>query len=327
METKCETLSSDMVLEEMKMWYDNGCRKYADYETLWQMFRTVVASSGYGSSEFGGPVWLMDFSLANLKKLFPGNPWLEAMENDKIKNGAGGKALSLGKFSEWFKFRAESMTKFLGLGNVIIKYETVAGEAVILYGWGVFLDAVESFVNGKVERLSFGLMMKWNFSLRESEAVRKGKFFTCLNTTSMVKKYPGASCEADDVKHSDVFGDCYRLKHFSLTEGYVVPETVPEKILVLVINDLMEGMANGYGSQLDHDGLICPYPRIKYDKYLEGIGGCGHHFKPTTDVFRWRRKDFGIEEIKVELPEIDEKYGEFWHRQFPPKQNWRELKD
>lgn len=327
METNVNALSTDKVLKEMKMWHDNGCRKYADYETLWQMFRAVVSSSNYGTSDFGGPVWLMDFSLANLKKLFPGNPWLEAMEQEKIESEATGKSHSLGKFSEWFKFRAESMTKFLGLGNVIIKYDTASGEAVMLYGWGVFLDAVESFVNGNVERLSFGLMIKWNFSLRESEAVRKGKFFTSLNAASMVKMYPSASGNADEVKHSDVFGDCYRLKHFSLTKGYVIPETTPEKILMLVINDLMESVAQGCGNELDRDGLVCPYPRMKYDKYLDGIGGCGHHFKPTTDVFRWRRKDGGIEEIKVELPKIEEKYGEFWHRQFPPKQNWRELKD
>lgn len=327
METKFETLSHDAVLGEMKMWYDNGCRKYADYETLWQMFRTVVASSSYGSSEFGGPVWIMDFSLANLKKLFPDNPWLEAMEKEKNMYVTAGKALNLAKFSEWFKFRAESMTKFLGLGNVIIKYETVAGEAVILYSWGAFLDAVESVVSGVVERLSFGLMIKWNFSLRESEAVRKGKFFTCLNTATMVKKYPCVSEDADDVKHSDVYGDVYRLKHFSLTKGYVVPETIPEKILMLVINDLMEGIAEGYVCGLDNSSLVCPYPHLKYDKYLDSIGRCGHHFKTTTDVFRWRRKDFSIEEIEVDLPKIDEKYGEFWHRQFPPKQNWRELKD
>lgn len=326
METKVLALPKDAVLKDMELWNNGKHSVYADFDTLWQMFRGVLASGSYGTSEFGGPIWLLDFSLANLKKLFPENPWLDTMEQDKSKALATGKSKNFNKFFEWFRFRAECMVKFCGLGNVIIKYETISGVNVALYGWGVFLDTVQSFVDGSVRRLSLGLMMKWNYSLRESEAVRKGEFFTCLNTDSMVKQYPNASEDADDVKHSDVYGDCYHLKHFSPITGYVIPETVSEKILTLVVNDLMEYMAQRLSNEPDRSGLICPYPMMKYDKYLDGIGRCGYHFKPTAEVFRWRRNDGCIEEIKVELPKIEEKYGEFWHRQFPLKQNWRELK-
>ena len=68
---KNASVSQNTVLREMALWQKDECSRFGEYETLWQMFRMVVTTSSYVTSEFGGPVWLMDFSLANLKKLFP----------------------------------------------------------------------------------------------------------------------------------------------------------------------------------------------------------------------------------------------------------------
>ncbi|MBR3676913.1 MAG: hypothetical protein IKN71_07255 [Alphaproteobacteria bacterium] len=307
----------------------NDFSVFNDYDELWKMFHLVINTGSWGTSEFGGPVWLMDFSLANLKKLYPESPWIPVMENEWSKGKLfGGTAESklLRDFSEWFEYRARHLINQLGLGNVIIKQETSFDGNISLYGWGIFLDVVQSLVGGKVKRTHEQLMLKNNFSYAEAEAVSHGIFLTCLKSDGMVRRFPcfhGSGIHY--VKHSDTYGDCYRLNHFSLTDGYVIPETVPEKFLMLIVNDLMECKAQGHGNRADKYGYTVPYPAMKFEKYLDCNRGYEQHFHPTADVFRWKRRNGSFEEIKVELPQIDAKYGKFWHRAFPPKQNWREL--
>ena len=318
--------AQDKVLAEMEMWRENPLRKWKDYDTLWKMFSAVIKSSSYGTSEFGGPVWLLDFSLANLQKLFPNNPWLEAMQKEREKGKYAVASELLLDFSQWFEISAEKFVNQLGLGNVIVKSETGYNGNLSLYGWGLFLDVVQSLTDGEVYRPNRECMMKRNFSVRESDAVRRGNFLTKLYGRSIVTKFPcfrgGIRC----CRESDLYGDCYTLEHFSLTKGFVIPETQQEKFLMLIVNDLMECKAQGYGNTADKEGNVVPYPKMKFEQYLDSAHyGCGLHFKPTVDVFRWQRRDGHFEEIKPMLPKIDSKYGEFWHRQFPPKQNWREL--
>lgn len=320
------------ILREMEMWQKNDCSQFEDYNTLWEMFRTVVTSSSYGTSEFGGPVWLMDFSLANLQKLFPNNPWLEAMQKEWEKGSYGKyfpKSEQLRRFSDWFEYRASHLIEWLGLGNVIVKQETnnYLGN-MSLYGWGLFLDVVQSLLGGNVYRPTNESMLRWKFSLRESDAVRRGNFLTKLTNENMRKVFPcflGRGIQY--VKQSNVYGDCYELPHFSLTKGFVIAETIPEKILILVVNDLMECKAQGYGNKADREGNVVPYPKMKFEQYLDCTPQyvCVNHFRPTVDVFSWKRSDGKFEEIKIQLPQINPEYGEFWHRQFPMKQNWREL--
>lgn len=333
MDSKIENISHDATLWDMKGWQLSSCSWIAEFDTLWKMFCTVVSSSSYGTSDFGGPVWFLDFSIANLKKFYPDNPWLLAMEQEWHKgkwcNGSA-KSDQLNSFSRWFKLRADCMIMELGLGNVIVKYESDC-DNVCLYGNGVFLDVVRSLVNGEVRRPSKEFMLESNFSLRESEIVRKGKFLTCLKSESMWPSFPGSfGSGIHYVRTSDVYGKCYLLNHFSLTTGYVVPETVKEKFLMLVVNDLMEAKAQGYGNKADAEGTVCPYPEMKFDRYLDdGYCWCDNHLKPTSrsNVFVWRCQNGSQKRIKITLPQIDAKYGEFWHRQFPPKQNWRVLEE
>lgn len=334
---KCASVQ-DKVLQEMELWRKNEGFMLDDYDTLWEMFRAVVTSSSYGTSEFGGPVWLMDFSLANLQKLFPDNPWLEAMEKEWEKGSHGRQKFlesrQLRQFSDWFEYRACHFIKWLGLGNVIIKQEVDPCDGSIsFYGHGLFLDVVRSLLEGKVYRPSMKDMVEWDFSARECDTVRRGNFLTKLTNEGMFERYPcflGRSIQygVQYIKTSKVYGDCYELPHFSLTEGFVISETVQEKILMLVVNDLMECKAQGYGNKADSEGNVVPYPRMKFEQYLDcAHSSCEHHFHPTVDVFRWKRSDGKTEEIKIDLPQIEPKYGEFWHRQFPPKQNWRKLEE
>ncbi len=325
------SVSRDQALREMQVWQENKCSMLGEYDTLWAMFRAVVTSGSWGTSEYGGPVWLMDFSLANLQKLFPDNPWLEAMQNEwaqgKMEYGDVAKSEQLRKFSEWFEYRAGHMIQKLGLGNVLVKSEGSYDGNLSFYGQGIFLDILQSLIGGRVERVHHESMLKFNFSYAEMDTVMHGNFLTCLKSRTMVKKFPGGYGSGFHYYKDDhVHGKCYKLEHFSLIDGYVIPETSQEKFLILVVNDLMECKAQGYGNKADKDGYTVPYPQMKYEQFLDLFRGCGSHFRPTSDVFHWWSKDGIIAEIKPELPQIDAKYGEFWHRQFPPKQNWRALK-
>ena len=174
-----------------------------------------------------------------------------------------------------------------------------------------------------------GSVQAWRlFSYAESEAITHGMYPTRLRSGSLAKSFPyGATSGIHHLKHSDIYGDCYKLEHFSLTTGYVIPETIPEKFLILVVNDLMECKAQGHGNKADQYGYKVPYPQMKFDKYLEIKGDFGQHFRPTADVFCWKRRDCKTEEITVTLPKIKLGYNEFWHWQFPPKQNWRVLSE
>ena len=328
--TGISTLSREQILREMKLWQADDCGMLKDYDALWEMFRAVIKSSSYGTSEYGGPVWLMDFSLANLQKLLPDNPWLEALQNEwslgKHEHSGVAKSDQLVKFSEWFNYRAQNLITWLGLGNVLVKVETSYDGALTYYGWAIFLDVLRSLVGGYVQRFGRDTMMKYNFSLNESEAIIHGMFPTCLKTSTLTKQFPhGGKSGFSYFKHSDIYGDCYQLEHFSLTLGYVIPETIPEKFLILVVNDLMECKAQGYGSAPDQYGYTVDYPKMKFDRQVKLLQSVDTHFQPTVDIFRWNRSDGRTEEIAVDLPEIKPEFGEFWHRQFPPTQNWREL--
>ena len=45
-----------------------------------------------------------------------------------------------------------------------------------------------------------------------------------------------------------------------------------------------------------------------WKQYLDCHYGCGDHFRPTVDTFRWKRSDETFEEIKIEHRE--EKYNQ-----------------
>lgn len=313
---KC-ILSRKQVLRDMEMWQKDECNIRGEYDTLWQMFRTVVTSSGYGTSEFGGPVWIMDFSLDNLKRLFPDNPWLEAMENEWScgKYGSGmAKSRVLVRFSRWFELRANYLVNRLGLGNVIVKVESIYGGNLSLYGWGSFLDIMQSLVNGTVERPDQECMIEREFSLYEIELVKKGHFFTRLRSGEMVEKFPCRYHSDFHLFKPSVYGDCYQLHHPCQTKGFVIPEDKPEKFLMLIINDLMDNY--------DVNGDI-PYPQMKFERHLDLQQHRDQHFRPTANIFHWEGKDGRVEEIKFDLPNH---YGA-WHRGFPPKQNWRVLQE
>ncbi len=45
METQVLALPKDAVLKDMRLWNNDEHSVYADFDTLWQMFRGVLASS------------------------------------------------------------------------------------------------------------------------------------------------------------------------------------------------------------------------------------------------------------------------------------------
>ena len=49
METKVLALPKDAVLKDMELWNNGKHSVYADFDTLWQMLRGVLASGSYGN--------------------------------------------------------------------------------------------------------------------------------------------------------------------------------------------------------------------------------------------------------------------------------------
>ena len=355
------SISRDMALRDMEMWNINRCEVYSDYETLWRMFHAVIKSSSWGTSEYGGPVWLMDFSLANLEKLYPDNPWLSRMWYEWAlgKNNLLGYAKSerLCKFSDWFRVRAQELIEKNALGNVILKLETGKEGSIFYYAWGGFLEILRSFVRGHIYYLDHAQIIEKNVSVRDMERMQKARFHTYLSNyggqdSIMVEKFPYPLADRRlSCIYSDKYGECTDFSKYTDQKGYLIPETIQEKFLIIFTSDLMEHKAQGRYSNIkdctdyevwlnqSEDSIsvkervkysIFPYPKMRCDEYL-----CRDHFfssrtklepTPPSAEFTWIRRDYDIESIKIELPKIAEEYGEFWHRQFPLKQHWRVYK-
>ena len=327
MDKKNETIPKEVMLKELELWKDgdidlHDTRGEYEYETMWQMFRKVIETSSWGTSEFGGPVWIMDFTLDNLRKLFPESPLLDFMENEKeqgfIRPRGMANSLKLATFSEWFAYRARTFIIQQGLGNVILKNEGTWTSNLSFYCWGFVLKALCSAIGGEIILPKDQDMLKYNFSYREKVIVDKLDFLTCLDCSKMVETYPCFIGQATLSMHSDIYGDCYLLQHHNSLPPYttVIPETINEKILTLIINDLMDDIAI-YGRIERH------YPLMKYPE-RPCLHTYGNHFEKSSNMFTWKRNDGkGVEEIKINLPQIDPKHGIFWHKQFPPKQTWQ----
>ncbi|MBP5399685.1 MAG: hypothetical protein J6Y53_04640 [Alphaproteobacteria bacterium] len=288
-----------------------------EYAELWEMFHKIVTTSTWGSSQYGGPIWIMDFSLDNLKKFFPDSVWLELMYLER-EQGFYGKTLAvsttLRRFSNWFSIRAHRFILTQGLGNVLVKEESGISGNLSFYSSAAFLSFVQRFIEGSLNEPSMDTMMWQHFSPSEINIVREKNFLTNLDG-GFVDKYP---CFCGHGKHyytmSQKYGQCYEILHPSQTKGFVASENVPEKFLTILVYDLMESIAQLNDDPEDYV-YICPYPLLKYSEYLDrNIGEYDRHFCKTKDVFKYQ----GQEEIKIELPD---QQG-WWHRNFMPKQNW-----
>lgn len=319
MKNVVESISSYQVKQDMELWKSSSHSTSEEYETLWKMFRAVVLSSSYGTSEYGGPVWLMDFSIENLKRFYPYNAWLHALERKKLKINGQAEAEELILFSRWFEERADAMITTLGLGNVMVKVEAGV-DNVSLYANSLFLDIVQEYVRGTVDRLTKGYMLR-HFSLKDSVIVMNGEFPTRLGGV-IVNSFPTTDVSCYFVRNK--VGEFYLLKNWEAfssdaVERAIGVETIKEKFLILLVNDLMEAKArNEILSSYDY--VEPQYPKMKYEKYLDLSS---NSFKPTVNVFEWPCQGNESRKIKIRLPRINPKYGEFWHRKFPLKQNWR----
>ncbi len=336
MKQEIKPLSRGKVLRDMEQWLSAELRFADDNETLWTMFKTVVTSSSWGTSEYGGPVWLMDFSLDNLKKLFPDNPWLLAMEEERSKGKYEAigctKSSILSSFSLWFELRARKFITKCGLGNVLLKLESSYSGSLSFYCWGTFLVALQKAVKGYLYRPTETTMLDCNFSLKESKIVQRGEFLTYLSNgwvdsePVMRNSFPDFTPEWDLrwVKKHSKYGECYQAWNFCSAKGYIIPEITQEKFLILLVSDMMEAEARLVQNkdELGLDSKYYFYPPMRYDTYLAEESSSWGHIRFTQNVYITRSVS-----ITVELPKIDAEYGEFWHRQFPLKQHWRTVEN
>lgn len=53
------------------------------YELFMDLFEAVINNSTWGNSKNGGPVWIWDFRIENLKKLIPAHPLLQELDEEK----------------------------------------------------------------------------------------------------------------------------------------------------------------------------------------------------------------------------------------------------
>ena len=346
MKQEIKPLSRGKVLRDMEQWLSGTLRFSMSNETLAAMFEAVVASSSWGTSEYGGPVWLMDFSLDNLKKLFPDNPWLLAMEKEKNqetetrKTDRWFRSKPLDDFCFWFELHAREFITSCGLGNVLLKLERSRFGTLSFYCWGTILGVMQQGVWGYLHRPTEAIMMDWNFSLKESKIVKSGEFLTYLSNgwvdsqRVMRERFPADAKELgikNFITHSK-YGECYKSWGFCSAEGHIIPETSQEKFLILLVSDIMEAEAYLVQNKekfknigLDEKGFddrYYFYPPMRYDTYIAEEPSTWGHLRVTGSIYLR-----GGLKIKVDLPKIDAEHGEFWHRQFPLKQHWRTLED
>lgn len=331
MDSVVENISREETLRDMKMWQISRYSICDEYETLWKMFCAVVATGSYGTSEYGGPVWILDFSLENLKKIYPDNIWLQTMERElrkgkvcpEISNFA--KSQELVCFSRWFECRADALITEFGLGNVIVKYDGLS-DSICLYGNNVFLMFVATYVNGYVELQRDKLKIE-DTLFSDTETLSGREYYTSFKQGRMWSEYPNSSVWTECVGKAPlmlhkVYGECYLLPHPGLTNGFVASETDKVKYLTLIVKDTMDAIKIAPDAVNKIWGRKVPYPKMQYlDKGWLGIASRSSQ----SDVFKWRCQNGRYKKVKVALPQIDEKYGEFWHLQFPLKQNWIEV--
>ena len=313
-----ETCNQDKGVLELKNYLEKyGFSIHNEYDALWEMFNKIVTTSTWGSSQYGGPIWIMDFSLDNLKKFFSDSIWLKLMYLER-EQGFYGETLAvsttLRRFCDWFSGRAYRFILTQGLGNVLVKSESEISGNLSSYSSAKFLSALQRFIGGELNEPSRDTMMWQHFSPSEINIVSEKKFLTNLYG-GFVSKYP---CFCGHGKHyytmSQKYGQCYEMLHPSKTKGFVASEVEPEKFLTMIVYDFMEAIADLNDNPEDYV-YICPYPLLKYSEYLDrDIEEADRHFCKTKDVFKYQ----GQKEIKIELPD---QQG-WWHRNFRPKQDW-----
>lgn len=331
MDSVVENISREETLRDMEMWKASRYAVFGEFETLWKMFRAVVETSSYGTSEYGGPVWILDFSLKNLKKFYPDNVWLKAMEQELDKGKLCPEVSDLAKsdvfvkFSEWFYERADALITEFGLGNVIVKYDGLF-DSICFYGNNVFLMFVATYVNGYVKLQRDKLKIE-DTLFSDTETLSGREYYTSFKQGRMWSEYPNSSvwtecCGKAPLMRHKVYGECYPLPHLSLTNGFVASETDKVKYLTLIVKDTMDAIQIAPDAVNKIWGGKVPYPKMQYlDKGWLGMASRSSQ----SDVFKWRCQNGRYKKVKVALPQIDEKYGEFWHLQFPLKQNWIEV--
>ncbi|MCM1324529.1 MAG: hypothetical protein NC218_10435 [Acetobacter sp.] len=297
---------------------------------LWDIFEKVIGSSTYGSSTMGGPVWILDFRLKTLKKLFPEHPWIVFINQYDTENS---ERLASG-IGNCFSFWAYLFVKKQGLCNVLVAVDNLyKRESVTFYSLISFNRMLSSVLQqGEVEgapmTMVYDILMSRNSKIKGDDYIW-GAYFGHLpesfpnrwskknNASWLLLKQDGKDyCRLPypcpqliSIKENANYA--YSPKHFvyQFAKNYAQSVQGWENYLPMVIYDCMELVSMGYVAE---DFPECQYPMIQYppeNKDSFELGMSSRMRKPFLDV---------------QIPMISN--PEQWHKEFSPKEYWQLIK-
>lgn len=307
----------------------------------WEIFDTIIKESTWGSSEAGGPVWVMDFRLKKLKKRFPEHWWIKSLP-DNLDD------IDVHNVGQRFQLDAEKYILYHRLCNVLVITDCLGGGYARFYSLLSFCNLfnytqkrgrTKGGINSPLLRYILysqsrkiaGNDYVWYISW---DGTIDSKYFpfTSIDEKTDVLPYPLPSSLTyeDVVEHPKILPDLYTRKfkgEYKQTVVKVVDNF--EAYLVNTVYDLMELVA------------------VKFSKRLfsRPESPCAIKLSDLEKFFLYEKHQYPLfcynDETVKECPEygLYTSYMEFrpqpvlpnvsnieaWHRDFVPKHYWEVL--
>ena len=305
-----------------------------DYVELWDIFDKVIQCGQYGSQPVGGPIWVMDFSVENMKKLCPKHPWLEVFFSEN--NDASADAFSQ-SFLRWFEKRAHSYIMSFGLCYVFLTFGKNEKKSLIgerFYAPAAFLDVLQAVLRcGQIKRLN----PSRKFSQKVRQAVADGNYLTYLVAKDgFHRRYPSYACfgqiRPSMVYYHDEY--CYPLSYIGEQgKKLLIPIKDAKRYLPLVVYDLMQliGQLSKKLSDIPKFATESENSRLRsLDKqYPYGGGGMRfcfrHRILLDNGKFILPMREWSyLGQHPLSYPILPE-WNPVWYLNFEPKEKWRLL--
>ncbi len=310
-----------------------------------EVFMAVIGSSTWGSSKGGGPVWIMDFRLENLKKLCPQNWWVEALEEQVLVTKNDGLPLL-----DTYRCIHDLAKKFIlgqQLCNVLVvtDYINTSNPDMTFFSLFSYCKKISEILHGRESKIPLrqisdilraqspkiiGDDFVWYVSLSSSyqggTSVRYG-----FPDWSRARKCISGSVKTDNNEYVDVCVMPYPVP----SHGYVTyDDRLGPRIFKVddskwlntmvynvkdweiwipnVIYDTMELASMKYWESKGQ------YPLMHYNKnpLSEGVNKIEEPFTCCGTVYN---------QLELNIPKVSD--PENWHKDFFPKQYWKTYKD
>lgn len=297
-----------------------------------EVFMAVIGSSTWGSSKGGGPVWIMDFRLENLKKLCPQNWWVKALEEHVIATKNDGLELS-----HTYR-RIQDLAKKFILGqqlcNVLVVTDCIytSNPDMTFFSLFSYCQKISEIFHGRKSEIP---LRQISDILREQSLKIIGDDFVWY--VSLSSSYQGGASvqygfpDWARARGSSIDGEVCAMPYPVPSHGYISYEdkwgcrifnvddhkwlnTMVYNVkdwdiwIPNVIYDTMELASMRYW-----DGKV-QYPLMHYNKkpLSEGINKIEEPILYSRTVY---------DKLEVNIPKVSD--AENWHKDFFPKQHWK----